>query len=201
MAEEVWASGAVEGPIDESVLRRLATQVALGITAVYGKNGKDQLRKHIKAYNRAALFSNWIVLVDLDHEAECAPPMRADWVLRPAPLLCFRIAVRQIEAWLLADRERMARYLRVPVSQIPTDPESLANAKDAMVALARRSRRSDIREDMVPRPGSGRPSGPAYSSRLIEYTREHWRPDIAAHTSDSLRRCLARLQEIVAGTT
>jgi hypothetical protein len=36
-----------------------------------------------------------------------------------------------------------------------------------VVELARYSRRRDIREDMVPRPGSGRSVGAAYTSRLI----------------------------------
>jgi hypothetical protein len=38
----------------------------------------------------------------------------------------------------------------------------MTNAKEAMVDLARRSRRRDIREDMMPRSGSERSVGPTY---------------------------------------
>lgn len=198
-AVEVWASGAVEGPTDEAVLRRVAAHVGLHIGAVHGKNGKRHLRQQISGYNNAARIAPWVVLVDLDHEAECAPPMRAQWVTDPAPFLCFRVAVRQIESWLLADRETIAKFLRVPANQIPTTPEALDNARDAMVALAARSRQAAIRKDMVPRPGSGRATGPAYASRLIEFATTQWRPDIAADSCQSLRKCLQRLKGLATG--
>jgi len=50
--------------------------------------------------------------------------------------------------------------------------------------------------DMVPRPGSGRATGPAYASHLIEFAATHWRPDIAAHSCQSLRKCLQRLKDL-----
>ena len=65
-----------------------------------------------------------------------------------------------------------------------------------MVELARRSRRRDIRDDMVPRERSGRSVGPAYPSRLIEYVESPWRPEAAARQADSLRRAIACLQRL-----
>lgn len=65
-----------------------------------------------------------------------------------------------------------------------------------MINLARRSRRRDIRADMVPRPESGRSVGPAYASRMIEFVIQRWRPAQAALYAESLRRaieCLRRL--------
>lgn len=187
---------AVEGLADEAVVRRLAGHVGLQVGQVHGKNGKDYLRQRIDAYNNAARISPWLVLVDLNREADCPPPLRATWVPVPAPHMCFRVAVRAIESWLLADRERVARFLSVQIPQVAEDPEAIANPKDAMVGLAAKSRRSDIRKDMVPRPGSGRSVGPAYTSRLIEFAGTLWRPEVAARSSESLRRCLVRLQEI-----
>jgi hypothetical protein len=61
------------------------------------------------------------------------------------------VAVREVEAWLLSDRANLVRFLSVPVSHVSRTPELLDNPKSAMVELARRSRRRDIREDMVPR--------------------------------------------------
>jgi len=194
--EALWVNGAVEGPTDEAVLRRVADHVGIRIDSVHGMNGKPDLRQHMAGYLNAARLSPWVILVDLNHEAECAPIMREEWVRRPVPFLCFRIAVRQVESWLLADRERIARFLRVPVSQVSLNPDTLDNARDAMVALAGRSRKTAIREDMVPRPGGGRATGPAYASRLIEFVNREWRPGVAATRSESLRRCLGRLSDL-----
>jgi hypothetical protein len=190
---------AVEGPVDEAVIRRLAQHVGLQVGQVYGKNGKDHLRRRIEAYNNAARLSPWVVLVDLNRDAECAPPLRGAWLNQPAANMCFRVAVREVESWLLADRGRLARYLRVPISRVPITPEAIEDPKRAVVELAARSHRRDIREDMVPRPGSGRPVGPAYASRLIEFVGTHWNPEVAAGSSDSLRRCLVRLKEMGRG--
>jgi hypothetical protein len=115
--------------------------------------------------------------------------------------MCFRVAVRQVEAWLMADAETLPQYLGVPQNAIPLDPEALPNAKTEMVNLARRSTRKDIRNDMVPRQGSGRAVGPAYTSRLIEYVKTAWRPWEAAQRSDSLRRALVCIEKLIKGVS
>ena len=60
-------------------------------------------------------------------------------------------------------------------------------------------RRKRIREYMVPRHGSGRQTGPAYVSRLIEYVDTTWRPDVAARHADSLQRAITCLRRLVEG--
>jgi hypothetical protein len=198
MVNPVTISAAVEGIVDEAVVRRLIAWADGHPGPVYGKNGKSALRRNISGYNNAARHAPWVVLVDLDRDADCAPPFRRHWLPEPAPQLCFRVAVRQVEAWLMADAETLAAYLGVKPRRIPVAPETLPNAKVEMVNIARRSRRHAIRQDMVPRPGSGRAVGPAYTSRLTEYAMRHWRPGVAAQHADSLRRainCLKRLVE------
>jgi hypothetical protein len=197
--ESVVISGAVESDVDEAVLRRLVEHVGATLGPIHGKQGKTHLLQRLCGYNRAARLSPWVVLVDLDRDADCAPPFRTSWLPNPAPLMCFRVAVRALEAWLLADRERLARFLTIAPSRVPLDPESADDPKRTMVDLARLSRRRDIREDMVPRQGSGRTVGPAYTSRLSEFaldTTSGWRPDVAASTSPSLNRCLGCLSRL-----
>ena len=184
--------------MDEAVVRRLIGHTGGDSGTVYGRRGKSYLQLRIDGFNRAARHSPWIVLVDLDDDADCAAALCADWLPDPAPHLCFRIAVREMETWLLADREAAARFLSVPGSRIPQDPETVANPKEFVVSLARRSRRRDIRVDMVPRPGSGRAVGPAYTSQLADFASTSWRPPVASERSDSLRpaiRCIRQLVE------
>ncbi len=196
----VVITGAVEGALDEAVLTRLVNQLGGTLGVVYGRNGKSTVLRRLRGYNQAARFSPWVVLIDLDEDAQCAPPYRAAVLPHTASLMCFRIAVREIEAWLLADRGRLAEFLGVAGSRVPAHPETIHDPKRTMVDLARRSRRRDIREDMVPRPGSGRAVGPAYTSRLIEFVAgspRGWRPEVAAGSSDSLARCLRSLRRLV----
>jgi len=193
-------SAAVEGLTDEAVLRRLVSEAEGAVDTVYGKQGKSYLRHRIAGYNNAARFSPWVVLVDLNAEEECAPALRRVWLPKPTSNMCFRVAVRATESWLLADPERLASYLGIRRSLVPRNPDDLDRPKEAVVELARRSRRRAIREDMVPRPDSGRRIGPAYTSQLVQFVGDRvkgWRPAVAAHRSDSLRRCLQRIAELV----
>jgi hypothetical protein len=188
---------AAEGIVDEAVVRRLICEVGAEPGRVYGRNGKDALRKRMAAYNRAAQFEPWMVQVDLDGDADCAPLLRAAWLNSPARFMCFRIAVREVEAWLFADRANLASFLGVPAELVPRQPEAVDNPKQQMVNLARRSRRREIVEDMVPRPASRRLVGPAYSARLIEFAATPWQPMTAARQSESLQRAIGCLQRLV----
>jgi hypothetical protein len=196
MPNPVIVNAAVEGMVDEAVARRLIAHVGGTVGSVYGKNGKADLHKKIKGYNNAARHAPWLVLVDLDDES-CAPSLCQSWLPVPARYLCFRVAVRQVEAWLMADAEALADYLGVARGAIPDSPEMLENAKAEMIQLAAKSLRRDIRQDMAPREGSGRMVGPAYTSRLIEFTENHWRPERASQRAGSLRRSIACLERLV----
>lgn len=198
----VAITGAVEGDLDEAVLARVVEYAGLVLGPVYGKNGKRSLHERIRSYNYAARISPWCVLADLDQDARCPAHVRDAWLPSPAPLMRLRFVVREIEAWLFGDPERLAAFLRVPAAQVPRNPEGVPDPKQAMVALARRSQRREIREDMAPRPGSGRTVGPGYKSRLIEFASDPdrgWRPGVAAQAADSLRRCIERLRALSNG--
>jgi hypothetical protein len=186
----------VEGITDEAIVRRILAHVGLACGPVYGKRGKGYVLERLPSYNQAAHFAPWLVVVDLNHAAPCAPDFVQDKLPDPAGGMCFRLAVRAVEAWLLADAERLADFLSISFAKIPANPDAVADPKGALVDLARRSRSRAIREDIVPRPNSGSRLGPGYVGRIIEFvsTPHHqWRPDVAAGRSDSLRRCLEAL--------
>lgn len=196
----VYISAAVEGPADEPVLRRIVEMRGAVVHRVQVQNGKANLRRALPGYNAAARWSAWLVLVDLDQDFACPGALVADWLPAPSPHMRFRVVVRQIEAWLLADGERFASFFTVRKSSVPSEPDTLMDAKTTLLDLASTSRRSAIRQDMTPRPGSGRRVGPAYTSRLIDFATDPsagWRLDVAAKRSPSLAKCLSRLDELV----
>ena len=194
--QSVVLSAAVEGIVDEAVLRRLCASIGASLGAVYGRNGKAYILQRLAGYNHSARFRHWVVVLDLDNDANCAPEILPRWLAQPSRLMRLRVAVRESEAWLLGDRERLATYLSVPAARIPVNPETVPDPKLAIVNLARQSRRRAIREDIVPREGSGQSVGPAYSSRMVEFVQDPargWRPDVAANSCDSLHRCIQAL--------
>lgn len=193
-----YLSGAVEGDVDAAVIRRLMAEADIGVGTVHVKRGKQNVRSRIASYNAASRQVPFLVLVDLDSDYDCAPALIADWLPHREAGLCFRVAVRALEAWLLGDRTRIASFLRVRQREIPAEPEQIAAPKRALIEIARSSSNSDIRADIVPRPGSGRVVGPAYASRMIEFVAspDGWRPEAAAEVCDSLRRARQALQRL-----
>jgi len=189
----------VEGDLDEAVACRLLADVALPIGRVYGKQGKAYVLPNLPKYNQAARFGPWLALVDLDQDLECAPVLVRTALPDPAAGMRFRVAVHAVEAWLLADAERMASFLAIPRHRIPAQPDQLPDPKQTLVNLARRSARRSLREDLVPREGSGARVGPGYTGRLIEFVLQAvdpWRPGAAQERSPSLRSCLAALASL-----
>ena len=186
----------VEGLLDEAIARRIVEHAGLLPGLLYGKRGKGHVLQRLRAYNSAARFSPWLTVVDLDNDAECAPDFVAQALPAASAWMRLRVAVRAIESWVMADAERLAAFLAIRASWIPNNPDTVTDPKTTLVALARRSRRPAIRQDMVPREGSGAREGPAYTSRLIEFvvgSNAPWRVDVATEHSDSLRRCITAL--------
>lgn len=186
----------VEGISDEAVARRICAMLDIEIGDVYHGGGKGKIDTRLHSYNQAAQFAPWLVLRDLDHDAECAAALREALLPETNQGLIFRIPVRSIEAWLLADRDSIASFLKVSPAKIPRDPEILDNPKQSLVNIARHSGRRSIRMDMVPDPLLSSKVGPGYTSRIIEFATNHWMPNIGALYSESLRRCIDSLKRI-----
>ena len=189
---------AVEGVIDAAVLRKVLDTEGFDTYAVYGLRGKSNLDANLTGFNNAAQVSPWLVGRDLDHDDVCGAALVRALMPAPRRWMRFRIAVRETEAWLLADPESLAVYLGVRRALIPADPEGVSDPKQALVNLARRSRSRKIVADMVPSVGLSSEVGPAYSARVSEFAWHHWRPDVAAKSSPSLRRCIERVRELAA---
>ncbi|MCW5890390.1 MAG: hypothetical protein KIT14_07535 [bacterium] len=186
----------VEGATDEAVARRLLREARLEAGPVYGKAGKQALDARLGSYNRAARFSHWLVLRDLDEDAPCAPELSQALLPAPAPYMRLQVAVRAVEAWLIADGESLGTFLSVARAKVPDSPETLTDPKRELVELARRSRRRAVREAFVPAPGVSAAVGPGYSAALIEFASRQWRPRIAASRSESLARLRRYLRQV-----
>lgn len=158
------------------------------ISQVYGKRGCNYIDQKIAGFNNAAKGVPFIVLRDLD-SWEC-PPILINHIFpyHIHPNLLLRIAVKELETWLLADKKGISKYLGIRRNEIPFDVEKIDKPKEFLIKLARKSRNRIIREDLVPNAGSTAKQGRGYNSRLSIFVRDRWNVKKAVENSDSLRR-------------
>ena len=193
MANSSIVNIAVEGELDEAVLKKVLAFVNIRVANIFGKQGKNNLKENVPRYNQAAQYGRWVILVDLDNDADCPPPFVNSWLPLRNQNLQLRVAVRTVESWLLAERDGMAGFLAVSKQRIPLYPEIEDNPKRILINIARHSRSKTMRADIVPRDGSTAIQGPGYTTRLIEFTVEYWNPERAAVNAPSLRRSINSL--------
>jgi hypothetical protein len=184
---------AVEGPLDVEIARLILATAGHELVVPYVLRGKAALDARLPDYNEAARRARWLVLRDLDQDAPSACHLVTALLPRRAPLMRFRVAVHEAEAWLLGDRKSIADFLAVPESRIPLDADSVLDSKQELVNIARHSRNRDIREGIVPE-RSLRLVGPGYQTLMTQFVLEQWSPRRASRHSDSLRRCLRAVE-------
>lgn len=190
----------VEGHVDRVVCEKLlrSRDVAVDPRRIIITNGKSKLDARLAHYNKAARHGGWLVLRDADRDAgDCPAALRRSLLTVPqSPPLCLRLAVRTVEAWLLADAEAFSSHFAVVRSRIPVDPEGELRPKEALVNACRASQRRDVRVGMTP-PAGKTGVGPEYTTFLSDYCRRSWRPDVAAASAPSLTRALREIDRLL----
>lgn len=192
----------VEDGLSESIAKRLIAEYAPNVEVLetLGLRGNHQLRQSLRRLNEIATHQRPVlVLTDLDQPQSCPPALLMDWTqgLTISPQLTIRVAVLEVEAWLLADRAGIARWLSVAVSRVPYNPDGIADPKRTLIELANRSRNRDLREAIVPRHGTGtHRTGPGYNQRASEFAMQDWNTEDARTISPSLDRAIIRIGEL-----
>jgi hypothetical protein len=188
---------AVEDVLSEAVVRKLIAveRPDLVLSGVLRKNGREYVRSRARELNRTAHSIPVLVVVDLDRPVPCPADLIESWLPSPrAPMLLFRLAVMEIEAWVMADRVSFAKFMSVALHRVPANPDAVLQPKELIVSLAKQSKSKDIREDLAPSIGDTRRVGPAFNARLTAYVADSWNPAAAAASSPSLRRATDRLR-------
>lgn len=196
MTEDGWLRMAVEGPTDAAVIEALLTRIELPLPGDVFHVSKPEIVHRLAGYNVAAEHHPWYVQIDLDGEFNCAPEAAAGWLPAPSKWMCLGVARPELEAWLLADRQRCATWLGVSVSNLPTSPDEVSDAKDALLSITRAHGSATRKRQLLPHPSGGRAVGPEYEAELVRFASEHWRPQEAARRSPSLAHTVSRLTEM-----
>lgn len=160
------------------------------------QGGNGYLRSNLKKFFEIANRTPFLLVTDLDRN-ECASTLLSDWlgsVNVPIPeKMLLRVAVREIEAWLLADHQGISTLINREFST--NNPDSILNPKRKLIQLAKKAPR-DIRLDITIRDGALATQGPGYNARLVDFVRNTWCPIRASNNSNSLKRCCERLESL-----
>ena len=187
---------ATEDELSEAVVERLveASGNPWVISVKLRKNGygylKTKLNELIITSNKVPVF----LLTDLDR-CECAPTLIRDWTgeHKLPPGMRFRVAVREIEAWLMADIEGISEFLQIPASRFPDNPESSADPKCLLLNLVKKYGTRAHKAELLPAAKARAAIGLGYNALLTSFVRNTWDPDRAAIRSDSLARAMRGL--------
>lgn len=187
----------VEDDLSLAVIEQVVTQSQqpIDITRTFVERGFGNIKRSMGKYRNASNVIPHFVLRDLDQE-ECPIALRRTWGCEDLPTtLNFRVAVREVEAWLLGDAEQFASFAGIPPNKIPTAPETLTDPKQVLINLVRRSRNRRLAAEIVPSQGSRVSIGPLYNERLCGFVRGQWRALVAAQRCESLARAINSLEK------
>lgn len=192
----------VEDELSDAVLRKMLgeyfSRADLQIVSI-SKRGKGYIKKRINEFNKQNNDLPFFVLVDLDSDS-CAPELIHQWFKRPCRKnLVFRVAIREVEAWLLADPHGISNYLNMNHSYIYKEvnhPDNLKDPKSKLLSLVQRSRKRNMINDIVKTEGSSLKQGPGYNARLSDFVINTWDMERARVNSDSLSRAINALQKL-----
>ena len=191
---------AVEDTPSRAVARRLIDEY-LPLAEIFEEFvAGGSIESRIRGLNQRAFYVGPVLaLADLDRPMNCPAALIGQYCsgLTIAPNMLIRVAVLEIEAWIMADRAGIAGWLGVAASTVSRNPESLDDPKRSLVQLATRSRNRHLREAIAPRNvlGTNR-TGPGYNDTIGEFVTYLWNPGVARLNAPSLDRAIARIVEL-----
>lgn len=193
---------ATEDELSEAICEKLLNSSghSFQVTQRLRKNGFGYLKSKFQNFNQLAQNVRPVLLLtDLDR-ANCLLEFRQAWIgkLNLSERLLFRIAVKEVEAWLMADQQSFADWLDISPTLIEKDTEVLNDPKQTLLNLVRKSKKRHIKETILPYTKSSALVGLGYNTELIHFTQKYWRPHIAEENSESLYRARQRIHQLAA---
>ncbi len=192
----------VEDVLGEVVSTKILEHFGINIERKIVYEGKSYLQQKARNFNRTAYEECGIfMLTDLDSSDICPPTLIRSWIRGPLnPWFFFRIAVIEVESWIMADRDALSEFLSIPIHRVPRNTDNIPNPKEFLVSLARRCTQRTVREALVPARGANRVVGVRYNAMLSNFVHSQWNLERAASISPSLKRTVDRIRCETEGT-
>ncbi|MDC6179643.1 hypothetical protein C2I33_11035 [Ralstonia solanacearum] len=139
-----------------------------------------------------------LMLADAD-QAPCVVEQRNSWMpAKPNKRFALRLAVREAEAWVLADHVGFSKFVGVSKDVISPRPEEVPDPKQALLSVVRKSKNRELREEMLPQKGARSPVGLGYNVHLVNFVEQHWDIDRAMARAPSLARAMPKVAAMIA---
>lgn len=208
--KEVYIAG--EDEATKAVIIRLMKDYApsLHIVGELPARG-SQVKTKIPNFNLLADSYPVILLTDLDDE-QCGPIGKRNLLgsIVQKPKFILNIAVDEVEAWLMADRNGFARYFGIPLQMMPISamqkmsgrkalPELSVSVKSSWLFIHRlmqSSTNSERKAQLCVSPTDKNCKGKEYNTAVVPFIQNVWNPEAARVASDSLNRMILRLGKI-----
>ena len=188
----------VEDRLSDAVATKILQHFDIEIVQRVIYEGNSYLQRKAQNYNHAAHEECGIfMLTDLDSSKICPPTLIQSWVKgRLNRWFFLRVAVMEVESWIMADRQAVSEFLAIPTNRIPQNTDEIASPKEFLVSLARRSKNTRLRGALVPAQNDKSiKTGNEYNPQLSQFVRDHWDIGRAATVSPSLKRTLDRFNQ------
>ncbi len=193
-----------EDQLSEIVIQKMITRYKAFSNhniASLGKQGRGYIQRKINDFNKQNRIP-FFILADLDSD-ECAPGLIKKWMKGQINHnILLRFAVREVEAWLLADTKGFSNYTKLDHSLIIKEvdkPDKLTDPKGKLISLVDRSRNRVLKNDIVQKNNHSYKQGPGYNSRLSDYINNYWEIERAVASSDSFKRAVNSLVQFNKG--
>jgi len=165
------------------------------ITPPINAGGVTRLVSALPRYVEQALNVQPVLCI-ADTDGRCAAELVRNWLpRRVVRRFLLRLAVNEAESWVLADRRAAADFFSVPVNKFPQNADALDDPKRFVLAVAARSKKRQMRDEMVAAWDLNKP-GTGYNTHLVAFVRTRWNAGRAIEHSPSLRRALSRIGSI-----
>lgn len=168
----------------------------------------SQVKAKIHNFNLLARSMPVILLTDLD-DKPCGPIGKSSLLgtLVQQPNFVINIAVDEVEAWLMADKEGFARYFGIPLAQMPVSTMQKMSGRKALPELSvpvksswffthnlmQSSTNAEKKAQVAVSLTDKNSKGKEYNTAVVPFIHSVWNPEVARVASDSLNRMIVRL--------
>lgn len=168
----------------------IATNIQQRIVA----GGAAPFKQRISAMNNVARNVMPVLMVADADQAPCVVTQRNAW-LPPnvSQRLSMRLAVKEAEAWVLADHVGFSKFANISKDLFPAHPEAEPDPKQVLLGLVRKSKRRELRDEMLPGKGATSPVGLGYNIHMTDFVKNHWNIGRAVDRAPSLARAIPRI--------
>lgn len=189
-----------EDRLGEELARKIIHEVGgFNILLSDHLGGERNVIRNLEKYNKASKNNSpFFILIDLDHEVCPITKIQKTITFEKDPRFIYRIAVREAESWLMADRENFANLFNKTSSIIPYNADEIKHPKEFLLNIIEKHASRHLKNDMLPSKKSTAKIGPEYNSILCNFIFYTWNIRNAMDHSESLKKTVLALEKLKA---